>query len=187
MVDVAVLERQAESEAQLIEKARVDPAAFGILYDRHVQRVYRFVYSRVRERSLAEDITEDVFFNALRAMATYRYSGASFCSWLYRIAANAVTSHYRRARNEIDLEAVTGLADASDSVLDAVVRRDRSRQIWQAIHRLPSRQREAMRLKFSADLSLEDVGRVMGTSPGAVKLLIYRAVQELRREIGPAY
>lgn len=187
MVDVAVRERQAESEAQLIEQARVDPAAFGTLYDRHVQRVYRFVYARVHERSLAEDITEEVFFSALKAMPAYRYSGACFSSWLYRIAANAVTSHYRRARNEVDLETVADLAAPTESVVDAVVRRDRSRQIWQAIDRLPSRQREAMRLKFSADLSLEDVGRVMGTSPGAIKLLIYRAVQELRRELGPAY
>ena len=186
MVGVVVLERQADAEAGLIERARVDPAAFGILYDRHVQRVYRFVSSRVHERSLAEDITEDVFFNALKAMPTYRLTGASLSAWLYRIASNAITSHYRRAKNEVDLETVAYVADPMESVLDAVVRRDRSRQIWQAIDGLPSRQREAMRLKFAADLSIEDIGRVMGTSPGAIKLLIYRAVQELRRELGPA-
>jgi RNA polymerase sigma-70 factor (ECF subfamily) len=186
MVEVVVCERRGDSEAELIEQARLDPTAFGLLYDRYVQRVYRFVSSRVHESSLAEDITEDVFFSALKAMATYRYTGASFSSWLYRIATNAVCSHYRRCRNELDLETLTDLADATESVLDAVVRRARSQRIWEAIGRLPSRQREAMTLKFSADLSTQDVGRIMGTSPGAIKLLIFRAVQELRRELGPA-
>jgi RNA polymerase sigma-70 factor (ECF subfamily) len=187
MVDAVVCERRGDSEAELIEQARLDPTAFGLLYDRYVQRVYRFVSSRVHESSLAEDITEDVFFSALKAMATYRYTGASFSSWLYRIATNAVCSHYRRCRNELDLETVIDLADTTESVLDAVVRRDRGRRIWHAIERLPSRQRKAMRLRFSADLSTQDVARIMETTPGAVKLLLHRAVQELRRELAPSY
>ena len=187
MAGVAVVERQGDLEADLIEQARVDPAAFGILYDRHVQGVYRFVYSRVHERLLAEDLTGDVFFNALKAMPAYRHTEARFSAWLYRIASNAVTSYYRRARNQVDLETIGDLPDTTESVLDMVVRRDRSHQIWQAIDRLPSRQRKAMTLKFSADLSTEDIGRVMRTSPGAIKLLIFRAVQELRRELGPSY
>src|SRR3979411_2539043 len=118
----AVLGRPAVAEAGVIEQARLDPAAFGSLYARHVQRVYRFVYSRVHERSLAEDITEDVFFNALKAMATYRHTETCFSAAVYLSASNAVTSHYRRARNQVDLDPIGDLPDTTESVLDTVVR-----------------------------------------------------------------
>jgi RNA polymerase sigma-70 factor, ECF subfamily len=168
-----------------VDRARRDPAAFGDLYDCHVERIYRFIASRVRDGRLAEDITQEVFFSALKNMPKYRDTGASFSAWLYRIACNAIVTHYRRSRNEVGVESLTGVAATTEGVLDAVVRREGSRRIWQAIDRLPPRQREAMRLKFSADLSMEGVARAMGTSPAAIKLLVHRAVQRLRRELGP--
>lgn len=173
----------ADSEIAIIEQAKHDPAAFGVLYDRYVERIYRFVYSRVHERCLAEDISEEVFLNALKNIAKYRYTGACFSAWLYKIACNAIVSHYRRAKSEVALESASHLADGTDGVLEEVVRRDRSRRIWEAIDRLPAKQREAMRLKFSADLPQDDVARMMGKSPAAVKLLIYRAMQRLRCEL----
>jgi RNA polymerase sigma-70 factor (ECF subfamily) len=173
----------AESEIETVERAKHDPAAFGVLYDRNVERIYRFVYSRVRDRCLAEDITEEVFMSALKNIAKYRFTGACFSSWLYKIACNAIVSHYRRAKSEVPLESASHIADRTDGVLEEVVRRDRSRRIWEAIGRLPAKQREAMTLRFSADLPHYDVARMMGRSPAAVKLLIYRAVQRLRCEL----
>jgi RNA polymerase sigma-70 factor (ECF subfamily) len=173
------------AELAVVEQARYDPTAFGVLYDRYFERIYRFICSRVHDHCLAEDITEEVFFNALKSIPSYRDTGRCFSAWLYRIACNEIASHYRAHNRELDLETVTNLAARTEGVLDAVVRRDGSRRIWAAIDRLPPRQQEAMRLKFSADLSLEDVGRVMGKSTGAIKLLIYRAVQRLRCELGP--
>ena len=187
---IALVERPstqsvADSDIESVEQAKHDPAAFGLLYDRYAGRIYRYVYSRVRDRSLAEDITEEVFLNALKSIAKYRHTGTSFAAWLYRIAGNAIVSHYRRVKPEVELESLTNLADPSDGVLDEVVRRDRSRRIWQAIEKLPPRQREAVTLKFSADLSFEGAARVMGKSPAAIKLLVYRAVQSLRRDLVP--
>ena len=173
------------AELAIVEQAKYDPSAFGLLYDRYVDRIYRFVCSRVHDRCLAEDITEEVFLNALKSIPNYRVTGSCFPAWLYRIAGNAIVSHYRGRKNELDLETVTNLAARTEGVLDAVVRRDDSRRIWAAIDGLPPQQREAMRLKFSADLSMEDIGRKMGKSTAAIKLLVYRAVQRLRRELGP--
>jgi RNA polymerase sigma-70 factor (ECF subfamily) len=172
------------AELAIVEQAKYDAAAFGVLYDRYVGRIFRFVYSRVHERCLAEDITEEVFLNALKSIPNYRDTGRCFSAWLYRIACNAIVSHYRGHKNELDLETVTHLAARTEGLLDAVVRRDDSRRIWAAIDGLPPLQREAMRLKFSADLSMEDIGRTMGKSSAAIKLLVYRAVQRLRRELG---
>src|SRR5207245_7888372 len=73
-----------------VERAKRDPAAFGDLYDRYCGLIYRYVYSRVHERALAEDITEDVFFKALRHIHQYRNMGRPFSAWLYQIANRAV-------------------------------------------------------------------------------------------------
>lgn len=168
-----------------VERAKRDPAAFGDLYDRYCGLIYRYIYSRVHDRTLAEDVTEDVFFKALKNIHQYRNMGRPFSSWLYQIATRAVADHYRADRGEVDLEEAQELPTRDSSVLDEVIRRERSRRVWQAIDRLPCQQRTAMVLKFSEDKTLEEIGQVMGKSSAAVKLLVYRAVQRLRRELPP--
>src|SRR5437899_6884610 len=91
-------------ERELVERAKEDPDAFGALYDRYFPQIYRFAYSRVRDQSLAEDVTSEVFFKALRNIKRYTYSGHPFSSWLYQITLNAVADHYRGQHGEVDLE-----------------------------------------------------------------------------------
>jgi RNA polymerase sigma-70 factor (ECF subfamily) len=166
-----------------VERAKTDPAAFGELYDRYSARIYRFVRSRIHDDGLAEDVTADVFMSALRGIKTYQDQGRPFSCWLYRIAANAVASHYRNRRPQLSLDDAIALPDLEMDPADEVVARDRVRAVWQAIDRLPRQQRAAMILKFSDDLTMEDVGAVLGKSSAAAKLLIYRAVQRLRAEL----
>ena len=151
-----------DADWEAIELAKRDQEAFGDLYDRYCGQIYRFVSGRVNDPSMAEDITEEVFFKALRNIKGYRHMGLCFSSWLYRIACHAVADHYRGHRAEFGLEEAEQVPDHAGNVLDEVVRRDRSRQIWKAIDRLPAQQRAAMILKFSDDLRLEEIGRIMG-------------------------
>ncbi|TMC66744.1 MAG: sigma-70 family RNA polymerase sigma factor [Chloroflexota bacterium] len=166
-----------------VERAKTDPAAFGELYDRYSARIYRFVRSRIHDDGLAEDVTADVFMSALRGIRNYQDQGRPFSCWLYRIAANAVASHYRNRRPQLSLDDAIALPALEMDPADEVIARDRVRAVWQAIDRLPRQQRAAMILKFSDDLTMEDVGAVLGKSPAAAKLLIYRAVQRLRLEL----
>ena len=166
-----------------VERAKTDPAAFGELYDRYSARIYRFVRSRIHDDGLAEDVTADVFMSALRGIKNYRDQGRPFSCWLYRIAANAVASHYRNRRPQLSLDDAIALPALEMDPADEVIARDRVRAVWQAIDRLPRQQRAAMILKFSDDLTMEDIGAVLGKSPAAAKLLIYRAVQRLRLEL----
>jgi RNA polymerase sigma-70 factor, ECF subfamily len=166
-----------------IERAKADPAAFGELYDRYAGQIYRFVRSRVHDDGLAEDITAEVFLSALRHIKGYRDEGRPFSCWLYRIAVNTVASHYRRQRAPVSLDEQLDLAAPLIDPLDEVVARERLRRVWQAVYGLPAQQRAAMILKFSDDLTMEDIGAVLGKSAAAAKLLIYRAVQRLRREL----
>ena len=174
-------------ERDLVERAKEDPDAFGALYDRYFPQIYRFAYSRVRDQSLAEDVTSEVFFKALRNISRYTYSGHPFSSWLYQITLNAVADHYRGQHGEVELEEGASLPSGAPSVDDEVVRRDRSRRIWSAIDQLPQHQRTEMVLKFGEDKKIDEIAHIMGKSAGAVKLLLHRAVEKLRRELPPEF
>jgi RNA polymerase sigma-70 factor (ECF subfamily) len=175
-------------ERELVERAKESPDAFGALYDRYFPQIYRFAYSRVRDQSLAEDVTSEVFFKALKNIKRYTYSGHPFSSWLYQIAVNAVADHYRGpSGKEVELEEGAGMPSSDPMVVDQVVRRDRSRRVWAAIDRLPHQQRTAMILKFGEDKKIEEIALIMQKSGGAVKLLLHRAVERLRRELPPEF
>ena len=177
----------ADVDGEFVERAKSDPAAFGELYDRYRQRIYRFVSSRVDGPAMAEDLTEEVFFKALNHMRSYHDIGASFSPWLFRIASNAITDHYRRSRRrQAALDVVPDEDQAADVVLDLVIKREQRRRAWEAIDRLPRQQRAAMILKYSADLSPDEVGRHLRKTPTAAKLLVHRAVRRLRLELVPA-
>ena len=166
-----------------VERAKTDPAAFAELYDRYSLRIFRFVRSRIHDDGLAEDVTADVFMSALRGIKNYQDQGRPFSCWLYRIAANAVASHYRNRRPQLSLDEAIDFAAIEMDPAEEVVARDRVRAIWEAVDRLPRQQRAAMILKFSDDLTMEDIGVILGKSSAAAKLLIYRAVQRLRAEL----
>jgi RNA polymerase sigma-70 factor, ECF subfamily len=170
-----------------VERAKTDPAAFAQLYDRYAGQIYRFVRARVRDDGQAEDITADVFVSALRHIKGYQDQGRPFSCWLYRIAVNAISSHYRCRRSHLPLDDDLALGTDGADPIEEVVHRERVRSVWRAVDRLPRQQRAAMVLKFADDLTMEDVGAVLGKSPAAAKLLIYRAVQRLRQELAAGH
>ena len=169
-------------ERDLVENAKRDPRQFGALYDRHFQQIYRFVYSRVREQTAAEDVTSEVFMKALRAMPRYQDTGRPFAAWLYQIAVNAIADRYRTQRPAHPLEDFHDLSIAGPALEDLAAHRDEVRRIWALVETLPHQQRTALVLKFQEDMKIEDIAIAMGKSSGAVKLLIHRGVTRLRDE-----
>src|SRR5713101_2985740 len=170
-----------QDEALLVERAKSDADAFGILYDRHVDGIYRFVRARLGNAAAAEDVTAEVFLKALRGISRYRDTGRPFSCWLYRIAANAVADHFRHdpASRELSEE----LPDTATQVEATAIRRLAVEDLWRLVERLPPQQRLAMTLRFRDDRSAREAAAVMGKSEAAVKLLIYRAVGRLRSEL----
>ena len=168
-------------EAQLVARAKEDPSAFGDLYELHFQRMYRFVYSRVQDRAVAEDVTSEVFMKALRSIGRYQDTGRPFSAWLYQIAVNAVADRYRSQRPTDDIDEQYHLSDGT-SLEETAARRDEIRRIWRLIEDLPEQQRTALILKFQEDMKIEDIAVAMGKSPGAVKLLVHRGVTRLRQQ-----
>ena len=173
-----------EQERELVERAKRDPQEFGALYDRHFQQIYRFIYSRVREQTAAEDVTSEVFIKALKAIPRYQDTGRPFAAWLYQIAVNAIADRYRTQKPSQPLEDFHDLAVAGPALEDEAVQHDEMKRIWFLVEQLPAQQRTALILKFQEDMKIEDIAVAMGKSSGAVKLLIHRGVSKLRQDAG---
>ena len=171
-------------ERDLVERAKRDPREFGALYDRHFQQIYRFVYSRVREQTAAEDVTSEVFIKALKAMPRYQDTGRPFAAWLYQIAVNAIADRYRSLKPSQPLEDFHDLSVSGPALEEQAAQRDEIRRIWAIVEELPEQQRMALVLKFQEDMRIEDIAVAMGKTPGAVKLLIHRGVTRLRDAAG---
>jgi len=172
-----------DGEQALVERAKRDPSAFGELYDRHLLQIYRFVYSRVRDQTAAEDVTSEVFMKALKSIGRYQDTGKPFSAWLYQIAVNSVADRYRSSRPVDDIDDQRDLAIGGPALEEVAAQRDELRRIWGVVETLPRQQRIAMVLKFQEDMKIEDIANAMGKTPGAVKLLIHRGVTKVRQTL----
>jgi RNA polymerase sigma-70 factor (ECF subfamily) len=170
-------------EADLVEWARRDPEAFGLLYDRYFPEIYRFACGRLQNRGEAEDLVSEIFYHALRGMPAYLDCGRPFGAWLWRIALNCLADHHRRSRNETSLDECGDFEDPNPTVERQVAARDDSRRLWSVVDRLPERQRLAITLKFRHDLPMERIGQILDITPAAAKLLVFRGMRHLRNEL----
>jgi len=171
------------TDSELAELSRYDAEAFGMLYDRYADQVFRVVYHRLNDRADAEDVTAEVFVKALRAIDGYRPSRAPFWGWLHRIAANAVVDHVRARRSTVSLDVVADAPDAAVGVEQQVIRRLESDRAWQAVAGLCPAQRTAVTLRLGRDLPIADIAGRMDRTEGAVKLLLNRGLTTLRQRL----
>lgn len=170
-----------ESDARLVTAARQSRSAFVALYQRYLPRVYRYVYRQVGNQQDAEDLTASVFTEALESLDDYREQG-SFAGWLFTIAHRRVVDRYRQQRERVSLEEVAPALSNSGPGPEALAsRRDRLGRVAQALDELTPDRQEALALRFFGQLSNKEVAQVMGRSEAAVKMLVYRAIRQLRR------
>ena len=172
-------------ERLLIERAKRDPDAFGVLYERYVERIYNYVFYRVGNEQDAQDLTARVFYRALAHMDSYRDRGAPFAAWLYRIAHNLVANWYRdqSRRRELRLDDVVLFAEKSKEPDQMAERHDESRVLLDAIRQLPGERQTLLILKFVDELSNAEIGRILGRSESAVKSLYHRTLVALRQKL----
>src|SRR2546421_2539762 len=127
---------QVPDDASLAQRSKADAEAFGALYDRYCDRIYRYVFRRLRNHEAAEDVTADIFLKVLRAIDTYRPATAPFSTWLYRIAANAVVDYTRSRRITMSLDVTADAADLGAPVEEQVITRVEAARVWQAVDNL---------------------------------------------------
>jgi RNA polymerase sigma-70 factor (ECF subfamily) len=167
---------------ELVDRARTgDAEAFAALYDRYVDRVYRFVLYRVHgDSALSEDLTSEVFLRALRKIKGFQWQGRDVGAWFLTIARNLVLDHFKSGRVRLEILGVEGaegenVLDAEDAALSRVSTQD----LYKAIARLGNEQQEVIYWRFLQGYSVAETAAAMGKSDGAIKALQYRAVKAL--------
>ncbi len=171
-----------QTEARLLDAAIAgDDAAFARLYDQHLTRVYRHVYYRVGNRDDAEDLTQQVFLQAWRAIGRFQRTGAPFVAWLLTIAHNLVVSFYRQAKEQsaLDLDPVA-LERWSNPEHEVLAEYDRL-AVRAAVLQLRPEQQYVVTMRFLEDFEYATIARVLGKSEGNVRVIQHRALNELRR------
>jgi RNA polymerase sigma-70 factor, ECF subfamily len=184
----AVSSEEDEAEATrviaLVELARAgDTEAFGQLYDHYHVSVYRFLYYRVGQVALAEDLTSETFFRALRSMGSFRWQGKDFGAWLMTIARNLTADHFKAGRTR--LETATEDMGAHDAPTEgpetSVLASLTNEALLQALTQLPTEQQDCLVMRFLQGLSIAETAKVLGRSDGAVKQLQLRGVRNLAK------
>ena len=165
-------------EQRLIEAAQRDPRRFAEIYEANFARVYAYVARRVPGREEAEDVTAEVFQQALAGLGGFEWQGTPFIAWLLGIASHLVARHWKGAAgkeevpvDELDLAANEGHVE-------------RQTLFVQLIERLPEDQRRVIEARFFGQRSIRDIAMEMGRSEGAIKQLQFRALETLRNQIG---
>jgi RNA polymerase sigma-70 factor (ECF subfamily) len=168
----------------LVELARTgDSDAFGMLYDHYQGSVYRFLFYRTHSSTLAEDLTSETFFRALRNMQNFRWQGKDFGAWLMTIARNLATDHFKAGRTRLELATEDmGLHDdATEGPEHAVLASLTNELLLKALTELPTEQKDCLIMRFLQGMSIAETAAVLGRSEGAVKQLQLRGVRNLAK------
>jgi RNA polymerase sigma-70 factor (ECF subfamily) len=167
--------RLQNEERLLIEAAQKDPRRFAELYEAHVDRVYAYIARRMHDRTEAEDLTSEVFQQALARIGQFEWRGAPFAAWLFRIAGNAIADRWQRLGRE------AREPEEPDSVSEGVERRV---LLAQLVDRLPYAQRRVIQGRFVEQRSIREIAEELDKSEGAIKQLQFRALENLRAQLG---
>jgi len=173
---VKALKKEAD-ERLLIEAAQKDPARFAELYELNFERVYAYVVKRVRDRAETEDLTAEVFHQALANLKRFEWRGIPFAAWLFRIAANLISDRWQRAGREVSDESQLDSAQTNPTEIEDVERRA---TLYRLVDTLPDEQRRVVVLRFVEQKSIKEVAREVRKTEGAVKQLQFRALTNLR-------
>jgi RNA polymerase sigma-70 factor (ECF subfamily) len=174
----------SNDEERLAEALQGDKDAFGALYERHVGRIYSYIYYRTGNVNDAEDLTARVFQRAMHHIVNYTDRGVPFSAWLYRIAHNLVANWHRdrSRRQEIPISDAP-LVAKGDPPEAALMRTQEEDALLRIIRTLPADRQQLLILKFVEHLSNAEIGDIMGRSEGAVKSLYHRTLLSLREEV----
>jgi len=169
-----------DNERLLVEAAQQDPSRFAELYEQNFYRIYAYVVRRVGNRNPAEDLTADVFREALAGIHKFEWRGLPFAAWLFGIASRIVADHWKRA----DRESGNPAAESDHAVPQEI---ERNAMLFQLVDKLPEAQFRVIHMRFVEQKSIREIAQELGRSEGAVKQLQLRAIENLRTQMEGAH
>jgi RNA polymerase sigma-70 factor (ECF subfamily) len=184
----------SDDEAELVERAKRDPAAFGELYEAHYSAILNYLYRRTLSASVAEELTSNTFFKALRGLPAFQSRPAvRFRAWLYRIATNEVGMHGRSQRvrgtaqllpDDNDLPRITFVWPETEAPEVARAKQAQFALVHQALSRLSEQYRTALTLRYFEGLTNDEIAAVLEKPAGTVKSLVHRGLAKLGEAMG---
>jgi RNA polymerase sigma-70 factor (ECF subfamily) len=174
-----------ESDEVLAIRAREDRELFGVLYERHVRRIYNYAYYRTGSVADAEDLTARTFFQAMNNLHRYQVQGVPFSAWLFRIAHNLVANWHRDSgrHRAASTDGIIEVPSDEASPEDVAEASEERAELHRAVLRLAADRQQLLILKFSQQLTNDEIAAIMGRSEGAIKALLHRTVKGLRDEL----
>lgn len=182
----------SNQEKELIDRAKSDPEAFGIIFDKYHSVIFGYVLRRTANVEVARDIAAETFLKAFKNLSKFRWQGVSISSWLYRIASNETVSYFRHRKYEgeslDELQEVVGFEppDSQDlvaEILSAEKELERHQEflrIQKLLEGLPEKYQEVIALRFFEDKKIKEVAEILNKNEGTIKSLISRGLEQLR-------
>ena len=176
-----------QDEESLVRRAKQhDQEAFAQLYEEYFDKIYRYVTLRMGDRMEAEDITQQVFLNAIKAISSFKWKGVPFSAWLFRIAHNQVVDCLRKKTKRATATLEESEVTSDDDPQLIFERKLNIEQLTLATKKLTPAQQEVISLRFASEMSINQVAKIMGKSEGAIKALQHSAIVALRKELSVA-
>ncbi|MFC1954984.1 sigma-70 family RNA polymerase sigma factor [Chloroflexota bacterium] len=175
---------QVQDEESIILSAQQhDRVALTKIYEENFDKIYRYVVLKIGDRTEAEDITQQVFINALKSISSFKWKGAPFSAWLFRIAYNQIVDYWRKKSKRVTVPLDESIRDEDDNPGIWLEKNMDIEQLVTATRRLTKAQREVISLRFAGELAISQVAKIMGKSEGAVKALQHSAILALRKTL----
>ncbi len=168
-------------EQELIKKCQEeDLDNFGLLYDAYIEKIFNFIYYRTSSQEVAEDLTSQTFFKALKNIS--KFQGQYFSAWLFRIARNTVIDHYRTSRPVEDIDNFTDLKAFKDLEKETDDKELLS-EVKKALEFLKPEQKEIVIMRVWDELSYKEIAEITGKSEANCKMIFSRVVNSLRHKV----
>lgn len=180
-----------KEEKELVERAKKDKEAFGEIYDHYYSPIFNYSLKRTANVKVAQDVTSEVFFKALKNLWKFHWQSVSLSSWLYRIASNEINDYFRKNKKYVSLEMMlesgdfdpAGSFDVHQECIDAQDKLEKHKDFLKAqkiISCLPDKYQEVLVLKYFEKMKIREISEIMGMSEGTVKSLLHRGLKKVR-------
>jgi RNA polymerase sigma-70 factor, ECF subfamily len=181
-------QRDVQRDQKLVEAAkRGDQQAISELYYAYVDRIYRYIFYRVSDVHIAEDITADVFIKVLEGLSTYEDRSLPFAAWIYKISHAKLVDYYRRGRQRFTHQSIDSMEIGVEMDIDeALTQEYETKRFKQALKRLTDIQQEVIILRFIEGHDLASTAEILGKSINVIKVTQFRAVQALSKLLNAA-
>jgi RNA polymerase sigma-70 factor (ECF subfamily) len=177
--------QSAPDEQVIVTKAQDgDEQAVALLYEAHVDSIYAYIGYRVNSDELAEDLTSEVFLRMVRGLQNYRYQGFPFRAWLYRIASNLITDHYRQQGKHPTSSVTDEFISHDPDLFDHIAQEDERFHLRLAIRALPEEYQDLLIWRFVEELPHTEIARITNKSAESLRAMQYRALKALAQQIG---